>query len=258
MDAGLISAGFNMVSGAISAGYANDSALIQANASNNIRAINNQTAAAITSRNAALTGLQRWAQGVRNSRVTESIERTQEALTTNFNRQRDAKTRANFADATRHAEEQGRFAAAAAASGVTGSVVDIIDMTARVRNNISEQARISDENMAVYDQKKVEFETRWALLDNMDYSLIFDNPELIDARQTTAQTVNPLSAGIGAMGINGLQSIVSAVGDYLSPTPGITQTVGQSNGGITGAAPITWGFNPSNAAPGNTLSLGTL
>jgi len=255
MDAGLISAGFGMLNGAIQASGQNAVSLIQANSNNAIRGINNETRRHISARNAAITSLQRWAQSVRNSRVTESIERTQEALTTNFNRTRDAKTRQNFAVATQQAEEQGRFAASAAASGVTGSVVDVIDMTANVRNNIQNEARLQEENQTVYDQKQTEFRTRWALLDNMDYSLIFDNPEIIDASQETVRTVNPLSAGIGAIGVSGLQSIASAASSLFSSPQGITQTVGQINGGITGTS--SFSFNPSTSGP-NYLSIGNL
>lgn len=258
MDAGLINAGFSALNGAIAASGQNAVARIQANSNNAIRGINNETRRHISARNAAITSLQRWAQGVRNSRVTESIDRTQEALTTNFNRQRDAKTRANFSQATAQAEEQGRFAAQAAASGVTGSVVDVINNTADVRNNIQNEQRMAEENQAVYDQKLAEFRTRWALLDNMDYSLIFDNPEIMDGSQESARTVNPLSAGIGAIGIKGLQSIGSALGDALAPTPtlsGTSTSYAQPAGGLASSAGFS--FNPSSSGP-NYLSIGNL
>lgn len=259
MDAGLISAGFGMLNGAIAQSGANAVARIQAGASNNIRAINNQTRQHITARNAALTSLQRWAQSVRNSRVTESIERTQEALTTNFNRQRDARTRANFATSTRQAEEQGRFAAAAATSGVTGSVVDVIDMTSRVRNNIQNEQRLAEENQLLLDENQTEFRSRWALLDNMDYSLIFDNPEILDAGTTQAQTGSVVGAAIGGAGQRGLQSIVGAIGSAMAPAPSLSG--GASSFSLAGSEGISntasFSFNPSFAG-GNYLSLGTI
>lgn len=221
MDASLVNAGYGAISGAITASANRSVAATLAGASNNIRMVNNQTARVVAERDAVLTGMQRWAQNVRNQRTYESIAQHQEALTINFNRARDTRTRQNFAANVAEAEEQGRFAAAAAASGVTGSVVDIIDSTAALKRNMIDAARVEQENQAVYDERNTEFRTQWALMDQMDYGLIFDAQAKLDYGTTqTQQTPGVLSSAIGGMGVKGLQAIGTSLGNFFSSPSG--------------------------------------
>lgn len=215
MDASLISAGYGAISGIITANAANAVGKIQASAANDIRNINNKTADVITARNASLTALQRWSQTVRNERVMSSIGSHQEALAVNFNRSRDARTRANFATNIREAEESGRMQAAAAASGITGSVVDVINQTSVLRRSVENTARLDQEKQIGYDYRKVEVDQRLALLDQLDNGLIFDNPELLDFGTNTAQSTNLFSAAIGGMGVKGLQATATAAGNFF-------------------------------------------
>jgi hypothetical protein len=191
--------------------------------------LNNQTIAATNARNSELTALQRWAQDVRNSRVNEAVARTQEALTVNFNRSRDARTRANFADNLRQAEEAGRMAAGAAASGVTGSVVGVIDATRQLKNELKNTARLDLEHQLVTDEKQKEFEARWALEDQKDSSLIFDNPQgldyaKLDFRTNIAQQASTVSAAIagaikGGGGLGQLGGAIVTEYDKFFKTP---------------------------------------
>jgi len=207
----------NGIASYITASAQADVAEIQANSSNIIRAINNQTAQVVSKRNAVLTGLQRWAQGVRNDRVYESIGKSQEALAVNFNRSRDARTRANFAVNVRNAEEQGRMQAAAAASGITGSVVDVINTTNVLKQNMVRTATLDAERSINYDQQKREFDQRLALLDQLDNTLIFDNMERLDFGVTQPrQTTDPLAAAAAGVGVKGFQAIGSAVGNFFN------------------------------------------
>lgn len=215
MDASLVNASYGAISGIISASAANSIGKTQASAANDIRKINNQTATVITARNAQLTALQRWAQTVRNVRVNESVASHQEALAVNFNRSRDARTRQNFATNIKEAEESGRMQAAAAASGITGSVVDVINQTSVLRRSIENTARVAQEKQIGYDYRKVEVDQRLALLDQMDNSLILDNPELLDFGTNVAQTTNLFSAAIGGMGLKGLQATATAAGGFF-------------------------------------------
>lgn len=218
MDASIYGAVAGAVSGAIETYGRNQVARINANLQNDVRNINNQTRTVINERNATLTGLQRWAQSVRNSRVDEQIGRTQTALAVNFNRSRDARTRANFADSIRQAEEAGRMQAAAASSGITGSVVDIVNSTARLKNGIKQQARIQEENQAAGDFDQLAFETRWALEDQKDHSLIFDSVNTLDYNTTVPFQSSVLSAAFagGAQGGGGLSQIGSAVSSFFN------------------------------------------
>lgn len=186
----------SFLTGYIAANAANDVADIQAKTANIIRAGNNRVVAAENSRNAILTGMQRWAQETRNKRVFEGIENNQEALAVNFNRQRDARTRSNFAQTVRNAEEQGRLAASAAASGVSGSVVDNIAATATMRAAMEDTARRRAEGQASYDYTKREGQQLVAALDQLDYSPIFDNPRGLDYNTNVAQTSNAIVAGL--------------------------------------------------------------
>jgi hypothetical protein len=213
-DMSLVSGGFNFLNGAIGQHFANEGAEAQAAAANGIRAGQRIVTASNNSRNAQLTAMQRWAQSVRNSRVMESVASHQEALAINFNRARDARTRQNFATNVRQAEEQGRMQAAAASSGVTGSVVDVVNMTAKLRNGMERTARMDAEDQIVYDYQKTEFDTRLALLDQLDFSLILDNPEVMDnGPATEARTGNVLTAGLGNNGA--LRQITQGLGSFF-------------------------------------------
>ena len=230
MDASIYGAVAGAVTGAIQANAANAVARINSQLSNDVRAINNQTRQVVNQRNATLTALQRWAQDVRNSRVDEQIGRTQEALAVNFNRSRDARTRANFADSIRQAEEAGRMQASAAASGVTGSVVDVLNNTAKLKNAMKNQARVEAENQAASDFDQLEFESRWALEDQKDHSLIFDNPATLDYGRDIPYQSSVLSAAFagGAQGGGGLSQIGSAVGSFFN-TPKDNSIYGMLN-----------------------------
>ena len=210
MDASLVSAGYGAIGSFFSISASNAVSSIQADASNRITGINNETANVLTQRNAALTGLQRWAQQVRNDRVMENLALNQQALATNFNRSRDARTRQNFAANIRDAEQQGRQRAAAAASGVTGSVVDVVNQATAVKRGIEETARIATERQISYDYKLTEQQQYWSALDQLDTGLIFDNPEMLDYRTATAKTSNATTAALTSFitqgGLGGLDS----------------------------------------------------
>lgn len=207
----------------ITASYAAKDAKAAAQTARGIRAANNAGTAAWNAANAEVTKLQRWAQGVRNSRVYERVGKTQEALAVNFNRSRDARTNANFADNIRQAEEAGRMQAAAAASGVTGSVVDVIDRTRMVRNNIADTIRVRNENAIASDYEQTEFDTRWAILDQLDKGLILDNAQMLDYTQTPEPvTQSPFSAAVGTLFANGgknYQALAGGVKSFFKEPP---------------------------------------
>ena len=210
MDASLVSAGYGAIGSFFSISASNAVSRIQANAQNKITGINNETAKVLTQRNAALTGLQRWAQQVRNDRVMESIGLNQQALAINFNRSRDARTRQNFAANIRDAEQIGRQQAAAAASGVTGSVVDVVNQATQVKRGMEETARIAAERQVSYDYKLTEQQQYWSAIDQLDTGLIFDNPEMLDYSTSVAKTSNAGTAALTSFitqgGLGGLAS----------------------------------------------------
>lgn len=205
------------IASAITASSDSRIAADDAKAANGIRAANNASSQAWADANAKITALQRWAQGVRNSRVYESVARNQEALATNFNRSRDARTRSNFSDSIRQAEEAGRMQAAAAASGITGSVVQVLDTTRELRNGIQDRDRVNTEAQVKSDFSLAQFQQRWAILDQLDNGLILDTPAKIDYGTTLARpTTSVGSAFIAGAGAKGLQQIGIAAGNFFN------------------------------------------
>lgn len=215
MDASLASAGMSFLSGAIGAYYNNKVADIQAKAANGVRDYNNATALVEAERDKQLTGYQRWAQTVRNSRVQESVAAHQQALTTNFNRARDARTRQNFVTNIQQAEEQGRQQAAAAVAGVTGSVVDVINDTTRLRNAMERTARLDAESQTVYDYKVQEQAQRLAIEDSIDWGIVFDNGPQLDYYTNVANKQNVLATGLASVSAKEWQGSASAVTNFF-------------------------------------------
>lgn len=72
-------------------------------------------------------------QALGNRRITQDLGDALAAAATNYGRQKDLELRASFEDNLREAEEAGRQAAEAAASGVGGDAVDVISGTTRLR-----------------------------------------------------------------------------------------------------------------------------
>lgn len=207
MDASLISAGVGALGSFIGIGTSNAVSSIKANSENAIRALNNQAAAVLTQRNAALTSLQRWAQGVRNDRVMEGLSANQAAMATNYNRARDARTRQNFSTNIQQAEAMGRTQAAAAASGVTGSVVDMINQASSMKIAMENTARLQAERQVSYDYRTAALQQTYAAIDQLDTGLIFDSPEMMDFRQSLSQSSNAgLAAGVTFLTQGGLNS----------------------------------------------------
>jgi hypothetical protein len=218
MDMSMASGAYSAFSSVVSAYFANDVADAQAAGANQIRASNNRVTAAVNVRNSAITALQRWKQEVANSRVYEAVKSNQEALATNFNRARDQRTRQNFAVSIRNAEESGRQQASAAASGVTGSVVDVIDTTSRLKQGIEQQARHDAELQVDGDFKKKELATRLATMDSLDYSLVLDNVQQADYGVNTPKHINLLGAAIS--GKDTLKNVSQGLEFFFKDTEG--------------------------------------
>ena len=238
LDVSLISAGSNFLNGVISQHFSNQSAKAVASSNAAIKAGNNTVVAAENERNASVTAMQRWALAVRNRRVKENVAANQEALAINFNRARDVKTRGNFADNVRQAEEAGRQAAAAAASGVTGSVVDVINDTTRLRNAMKNAARLDAEDQALGDFERMQLEQYAAGMDSLDFSVILDQTSNYDSTSTTAKTGNVFSAGFANIGGDGLKALSQSLAGMLSP-----KESGTASDGLTPFLALNDNFN---------------
>jgi hypothetical protein len=229
MDMSLVSGGYSAFNSVVSAYFGNQAESYKADAANQIREGNNAVLAKVNERNSAITALQRWRQGVANSRVYEAVKANQDALTANFNRARDQRARANFATNIRGAEESGRQQASAAASGITGSVVDVIDMTSRLRRGIETTATRQAEKQMTYDFDKQQLATRLATLDTLDYSVILDNQQIMDYGRNQAKTTNLFGAAIsGKDTLKNLTQGLESVSGFFKTTQS-TDTLGGLN-----------------------------
>jgi hypothetical protein len=203
MDISTASSGMSIASTIVGNYYANKVAGIQADTANYVRGLNNKVVTAVNTRDNAITGLQRWRQGVRNSRVYEGAAKDQEASEVNYARSKDARARASFSDQVRFAEEEGRMAASAAASGVTGSVVDMLNATSRLRKGMQDTVQSENSRLADSDHQRQLHATYWANLDQLDYSLILDNPRSVDFKTDTPATKSLLS-GVSGKDVKGV------------------------------------------------------
>lgn len=194
MDLSMASSLGGVISNVIATDSANQVSRIKAGAESYIRGKNNEVVAEENKRDAVLTGFQRWKQSVYNSRVTQNAATDQDMLTTNYNRQRDVRARGSFATQVQYAEQSGRMQAQAAASGVTGSVVDVLNMTLQMKQGQQDTQFAEATRQMDYDEGQREFTTYWADMDKMDTSIILDNQRVSDPNISYTQQAPLISA----------------------------------------------------------------
>jgi hypothetical protein len=187
----------------------------QTDASRLISEGNNKVVAASNARDKVLSNTARWRQSIHNSRVFEAIGNNQEASEVNYQRQIDLRGKANFSDQIKAAEASGRAQASAAASGISGSVVDVIDSTMKMRRGIEDTSFRETNRLMASDQRRQQFASRWATMDQMDRSLILDDPQGLDFAQTAPQSFSPWST----TSVKDLMTLGSAIADFKFSTP---------------------------------------
>lgn len=207
------------IAGAMQANAANSISKKQIAGSNYIREQNNMVVAAENSRDKVLTGIQRWRQQVHNSRVVENAANDQEALAVNHFRQKDQIARADFATQIGYAEQQGRMAAQAASSGVSGGVVDMLNVSMRIKQGMENNARAQAERQLDSDYERKQMSVWWANMDQLDQSVILDNMRGADYRHDLSFSVASPMQGLTVENLKGI-----AQGNYdfsfkSTPTP---------------------------------------
>jgi hypothetical protein len=130
-------------------------------ASNLLRASRNRVAAARSS-------LARYTQSVNNNRVLENTGKAYTVNNVNYRRQRDSMVSGSLEDQIATAEQSGAQAAAAAFSGLTGGVADVVRQTTALRT-----ARINQRKEAAMAQMDSDQAARTGALlqagwDNLD------------------------------------------------------------------------------------------
>lgn len=100
---------------------------------------------------AAQGALARWSQSLDNNRKLKAGGNVLEATTVNALRQQDAGTVASFSDQIRSAEAQGAAEASQAFAGVSGDVVDMVNVSTSLRNSIVAERTKDLQRMGAWD-----------------------------------------------------------------------------------------------------------
>ena len=156
-------------------GYA-ERAVIQAN--NRLSAQNaeskNKLRVASNALEAAKGNLARWVQSVNNQRRMDSAGEALEATIVNARRAGDQATRSSFSRSIREAEEAGQMAASAAMAGVSGDVVDMVNVSTRLRNEIVRQDFSDRVDLANHDTARRAGNIMSQMVGGLDSSLLLD------------------------------------------------------------------------------------
>jgi len=135
----------------------------------------NQVRSATNRFSSARAGFERWQQGENNKRILDGAGEAIAANVQNFIRDDKVRTAANFEQSIRDAEQMGAQDAAAAASGLTGSIVDTVNVTTALRRSRVNEAVRQMGEFARYDAGKRTGAILQAGIRGMNSSMIFDN-----------------------------------------------------------------------------------
>lgn len=142
-------------------------------ASNLIRASGNKLSAAKGS-------LARFNQTVNNSRVMQSSGEQASVALGNYRRARDNADKGDFESQVQFAEQAGSQAAASAASGLTGGVVDMVNSTsalrnARIKDNVQQSKEFGSFDVAAQQGRilraGIEGMDNSSIMDGIDYTI---------------------------------------------------------------------------------------
>jgi hypothetical protein len=154
---------------------------------------------------AAQGSLDRWMQSVNNNRILEQGGNNMEASVVNYRRQVDANMYTRFSDQVSRAEQQGAAYAAQAASGVGGSVVDMVNGATAIRNSLIQQRTDDVLRMSGHDAAKAASGVMRHAIGSMNTSLLVDT---FDTNINVSQRAVPPSYGPYVMG--GIEMAVKA------------------------------------------------
>jgi hypothetical protein len=174
MSAEMIQMGINAIIG-IGNGYLQKQ---QIKAENMVNEANTIAANLIRKSGNELSGakgsLARFNQSVNNSRVLAGAGDSAEVALVNYRRARDNADKGDFESQIAFAEQRGGQQAAAAASGLVGGVVDVVNSTTALRQARIEQASEETLRFAAFDAAKQQGDIIRAGIENMDNSSIID------------------------------------------------------------------------------------
>ena len=214
----------------------------QAEAEDKLRPAKNQAAAAQSS-------LALWSQSVNNQRRARGIGGQLEAGTVNQLRGKDQMVAQTFSGSIRGAELAGAQAAAAAASGVSGNVVDMVAGATALRRRIGEESAARTVGMMDSDFARRTAELSSQLVSGLDMSTTMAG---MDYNQTVLQQQREVSgAEIAITSAAQLGAQLYTPSTNPSPALGASMStpLGEQGGNIGGGF---WGSSSRGLLLGGT------
>lgn len=217
-------------------GYFGNKATNAAIAANNrLSAINAKTGndlrQASNAAKAAEGNLARFVQSVNNNRTLEAGGNAQEALVVNATRRGDAQLTNSFSVSIREAEQAGHSAAAAAAAGVDGNVVDMVNASTALRDSIVRQSVDERQSAEAYDVSRRAGNIMSQMVSGLDNSVILDS---LDYNIDVAQSRPELSSFAALVRGAFPAALDTSLGSpsYNGGQTGSTKTTTQYTGGL--------------------------
>lgn len=191
---------YGLIGGAIAGWFGNEATRAQADANNMLSALNaevgNKVRVAQNAATAAQNNLDRWIQSVNNNKVLDQGGEALEANAINYRRMSDVGIQQDFATSIRNAEQMGHAAAAAAASGIDGNVVDMVNGSTALRDSIVRQGIDDKRHLQAYDVARRAGNIMSQTINGMDNSIILDT---LDYNTNFAQITPKVSAFAAAV-----------------------------------------------------------
>lgn len=199
----------------------------QAEAEDKLRPAKNQAAA-------AQSALAMWSQSVNNQRRARTIGGQMEAGMVNTLRGKDQTTGGGFVSSIRNAEQAGAQAAASAASGVSGSVVDMVAGATALRRRIGEESAARTAGMLDSDFARRTAELSSQLVSGLDTSTTMAG---LDYNRTILQQQREISGAeiaITAAAQLGSQLYTPSTNPRPALESGMGMALGEQGGNVGG------------------------
>lgn len=178
-------------------------------ANNLIRAANNKLGAARGS-------LARYNQSVNNNRTLENTGLQAEAAAINYRRARDSEIQDDFETQLRFAEQAGAQAAAAALSGLTGGVADVVNSTTALRKARLSQRALTARQQGDFDAQQRQAQILQAGWDSLDSSEIIDGIDYsVDVATRRTSSGNFFTQVMGMQDTKNLANLTSTAVDFF-------------------------------------------
>lgn len=196
----------------------------QVNAANTVNEANAWASNLVRASNNALSGarasLARYTQSVNNQRVMDNAGSAAEAATVNYRRARDSAINDDVESQIAFSEQAGAQAAAAALSGLTGGVADIVNGTTALRKSRIQQRTAEALKQADYDASRQVaniMEAGWDSLDMTDISADIDYSTDVAVRKQRGG--NLLFDMLGGQDSKTMADLSSSAGKFFKSTP---------------------------------------